>query len=222
MQQAAERAVAQGLKGRPAELQCALVAVDVTNGQIRAMVGGRDFSQSNYNRVFAARQPGSTFKPFMYSLALASGWTQADMLPCQEVEFAVSGSPPYKPTDYGDEPYHWRDFTLKEAVMKSDNVVAVTLNERLGPARVARHAENFGFTGIKPVLSLPLGSTEVTPVQMAAGYAVFANQGIYSTPYAIIKVVNAQGRVLEENRTQQRRAVSASNAYLITDMLTGV
>lgn len=222
MQQAAERAVAQGLKGRPADLQCALVAVDVTNGQIRAMVGGRDFSQSNYNRVFAARQPGSTFKPFMYSLALASGWTQADMLPCQEVEFAVSGSPPYKPTDYGDEPYHWRDFTLKEAVMKSDNVVAVTLNERLGPARVARHAENFGFTGIKPVLSLPLGSTEVTPVQMAAGYAVFANQGIYSTPYAIIKVVNAQGRVLEENRTQQRRAVSASNAYLITDMLTGV
>ena len=106
--------------------------------------------------------------------------------------------------------------------MKSDNVVAVTLNERLGPARVARHAENFGFTGIKPVLSLPLGSTEVTPVQMAAGYAVFANQGIYSTPYAIIKVVNAQGRVLEENRTQQRRAVSASNAYLITDMLMGL
>jgi len=222
MQQAAERAMAQGLKGRPADLQGALVAIDVSNGQIRAMVGGRDFSQSSYNRVFASRQPGSTFKPFMYSLALASGWTQADMIPCQEVEFSVPGNPPYKPTDFGDEPYHWRDFTLKEAVMKSDNVVAVTLNERLGPARVARHAANFGFTGIKPVLSLPLGSTEVTPLQMAAGYAAFANQGIYSTPYSIIKVLNANGTVLEENRTQQKRAVTVSNAYLITDMLTGV
>jgi 1A family penicillin-binding protein len=222
MQQAAERALAQGMKGRPEALQGALVAVDVSNGQIRAMVGGRDFTQSSYNRVFATRQPGSTFKPFMYSLALSSGWTQADMIPCEEVEFPVAGSPPYKPTDYGDEPYHWRDFTLKEAVMKSDNVVAVTLNERLGPARVARYAENFGFSGIKPVLSLPLGSTEVTPLQMAAGYAAFANKGVYSAPYSIIKVVDSNGKVMEENRTQQKRSVSVNTAYLITDMLTGV
>ncbi len=222
MQNAAERAMSEGMKGRPAGMQGALVAVDVSNGQIRAMVGGRDFASSGYNRAFATRQPGSTFKPFMYSLAISSGWTEADMIPCEEVEFEVPGSPPYKPTDYGNEPYHWRDFTLKEAVMKSDNVVAVTVNERLGPARVARHTQNFGFTNIKPVLSLPLGSTEVSPVQMAAAYSAFANKGIYSAPYSIIKVLNSNGRVLEEHRAQQKRAVSVENAYIITDMLTGV
>lgn len=222
MQRTAERAISDGLKNRPAGMQSALVALDVGSGQIRAMVGGRDFASSSYNRAFASRQPGSTFKPFMYSLAISSGWTEADMLPCKEVEFAVAGSPPYKPTDYGNEPYHWRDFTLKEAVMKSDNVVAVTLNERLGPARVARYTQNFGFSDIKPVLSLPLGSTEVTPLQMAAGYAAFANKGLYSTPYSIVRVQNAGGKVLEEHRPQQKRAVSAENAYIVTDMLTGV
>lgn len=222
MQNAAERAMAEGMKGKPNGLQGALVALDVSNGQIRALVGGRDFATSSYNRVFATRQPGSTFKPFMYSLAISSGWTESDMIPCEEVEFPVAGSPPYKPTDYGDEPYHWRDFTLKEAVMKSDNVVAVTLNERLGPARVARYTQNFGFSNIKPVLSLPLGSSEVTPLQMAAGYAAFANKGLYSTPYSIIRVQSPNGKVLEENRTQQKRAVSVENAYIVTDMLTGV
>jgi 1A family penicillin-binding protein len=222
MQSAANRALAEGLKGKPAELQAALVAIDPLSGQIRALVGGRDYTQSSYNRVFALRQPGSTFKPFMYSMAIASGWTAADLVPCEEVEFPVAGSEPYKPTDYGDEPYHWRDFTIKEAIMKSDNVVAVTVNQRLGPARVARYTENFGFSNIKPVLSLPLGSSEVTPVEIAAGYATFANGGIYSMPYSIVKVLSSNGTVLEENRPQQKRVVGADNAYVITDMLTGV
>lgn len=222
MQSAADRALAEGLKGKPAELQGALVAIDPSNGQIRALTGGRDYMQSSYNRVFALRQPGSTFKPFMYSMAIASGWTEADLVPCEEVEFPVAGSAPYKPTDYGAEPYHWRDFTIKEAVMISDNVVAVTVNQRLGPARVARYTENFGFSNIKPVLSLPLGSSEVTPLEIAAGYATFANGGIYSTPYSIVKVLSSNGTVLEENRPQQKRVIGVDNAYVITDMLTGV
>lgn len=222
LQAAASAAVKNGLKNQPAALQGAIVSLDVSTGQILAMVGGRSYTESSYNRVFATRQPGSTFKPFMYSLALGSGFTEANLVPCQEVEFPVRGQEPYRPQDYGDEPYHWRDFTLKEAVMVSDNVVAVQVNSWLGPARVARYAENFGFKNIRPVLSLPLGSSEVTPLQMAAGYATFANQGIYSEPYSVLKVVTADGRTLEENKPLQRRVIGADNAYIITDMLMGV
>lgn len=222
MQQAANQAVQEGMSSRDAELQVALVAIDPANGQIRALVGGRNYGSSTYNRVFSLRQPGSTFKPFMYSLAIARGMTAADMVPCEEIEFDVPGSEPYRPTDYGDEPYHWRDFTLKEAVMISDNVVAVTVNSWLGPAKAASYAETFGFKDIQPVLSLPLGSSEVSPLQMAAAYAVFANRGIYSEPAYVLKVVDKSGRVLEEARIRQQRVTTEENAYIITDMLKGV
>lgn len=222
MQKAANRAMTEGMSSRDSVLQAALVAVDPANGQIRALIGGRDYGSSTYNRVFAMRQPGSTFKPFMYSLAIARGMTEADMVPCEEIEFEVPGSEPYRPTDYGDEPYHWRDFTLKEAVMISDNVVAVQVNSWLGPEAVARYAETFGFEDIKPVLSLPLGSNEVTPLQMAAAYAVFANQGVYCEPRYILKVVDQSGRVLEESRLRQQRVTTPENAFIITDMLKGV
>jgi len=156
MQRAAEQACAAGMKSKDQEMQVALVALDTETGQIRAMLGGRDYSSSNYNRVYARRQPGSTFKPFMYSLAIDSGFTPASMLMCEETEYEIPGSPPYRPSDYGDDPYHWRPFTLKEALMISDNTIAVQLNYRLGPQQVARRAEQFGFEHIEPVLSLLL------------------------------------------------------------------
>jgi membrane carboxypeptidase/penicillin-binding protein len=80
------------------------------------------------------------------------------MITCEEVEFDIPGSAPYRPTDYGDQPYHWQDFTLKEAIMKSDNVVAVRLTDQLGVIAATQHARKFGFGNLKPVLSLPLGS----------------------------------------------------------------
>ncbi len=222
MQKAANTAYINTMQGQEKDLQAALVALDVRNGEIRALIGGRDYAASNYNRVFAQRQPGSTFKPFMYSLAIDWNYTAADMIMCEEVEFKLPNGDIYSPTDYGPEPYHWRKFTLKEAVTKSDNVVAVRLNDMLGPTNTAIHAENFGFSGIKPVLSLPLGANEVTPVNLAAAYAVFANQGIYCKPVFILKVVDSQGNVLEQNETISKRVIGANNAYIITDMLKGV
>jgi len=222
MQKAANKAYMEVMKDREKDLQAALVAMDVSSGHIRALIGGRDFTASSYNRVFAKRQPGSTFKPFMYSLAIAWGFRASDMMMCEEVEFELPNGDIYRPKDFGDEPYHWREFTLKEAVMKSDNVIAVRLNNILGPENTARYAGKFGFTGIKPVLSLPLGSSEVTPMDMAAAYSVFANQGIYSKPVFILKVVDKNGNVLEENKVMQRQAIGADNAYIITDMLKGV
>lgn len=222
MQKSANEAYAKGMKDRDPDLQAALVALDVKTGEIRALIGGRDFNRSNYNRVFARRQPGSTFKPFMYSLAMDSGLTPASMLECEEISYPVAGQPDYRPEDYGDEPYHWRSFTIKEAIMISDNVIAVRVNNQLGPQAVASHAEKFGFPAIQPVLSLPLGSTEVSPLELCAGYAVFANQGLYSRPVSILKVVDRKGAVLEEARPTSRRVVDQENAYIITNMLEGV
>lgn len=222
MQKAANNAYNEGMKNRDPLLQAALVAVDVSNGQIRALIGGRNFSASSYNRVYSNRQPGSTFKPFMYSLAMESGFTPASMIKCEEIKYNLSDGSEYVPTDYGSEPYHGKEFTLKEAVMISDNVVAVQVNDILNPKNTARYAEKFGFADIKPVLSLPLGSNEVKTIDMAAGYSVFANQGIYSEPQFILKVVDNQGQTLESNQANQKRIISSENAYIVTNMLQGV
>ena len=222
MQRAANLAVQNGMQNRPADLQTALVAVDTANSQIRALVGGKNYRASQLNRVYAKRQPGSTFKPFVYSLAIQQGWRAADQIMCEEVEFKVAGSPTYRPTDYGKKPYHWKDFTLKEAVMISDNVIAVRLNEWVGPQNAARHAEKFGFGNLEAVLSLPLGSNAVRPVDMAAGYAVFANGGSYTPPSYILRIEDQDGNVLEEKKAAPQRIISQENAYIITNMLNGV
>lgn len=222
LQKAANTSMQEGLKEYPDNLQAALVALDVRNGQIRALVGGRNYRTSNYNRVFSLRQPGSTFKPIIYSLAIETGFTAADRVSCDEVKYELPNGDIYIPTDYGKEPYHWRDFTLKEAIMKSDNVIAVKINSWLNPATTAKYGENFGFKDLKPILSLPLGSIEATPLQMAAAYGVFANQGIYSEPIFLLKVVDNTGKVLEDNQVKQREVISPENAYIITNMLQGV
>jgi len=222
MQQAANKAYLEGMKNQNPNLQLALAALDVSSGQIRALVGGRDFNASGYNRAFSYRQPGSTFKPFVYSLAIEQGLTAASLIKCEEREYELSNGDTYKPSDYGDEPYHWRDFTLKEAIAISDNVVAVALTDSLGVNEAAAYAKQFGFNNIKPVLSLPLGSNEVSPVDLAAGYSVFANQGFYNAPSYLLKVIDRDGNVLENKLPNEKMVVSAENAYIITNMLTGV
>jgi 1A family penicillin-binding protein len=224
MQRKAQQAYDEVLSSQNDELQAALVAVDPSNGHIRAMIGGRDFVTAPFNRaVDSKRQPGSAFKPFLYSKAIDVGLTAADMIMCEPVSFPQKGAPDYAPTDYGDEGYHYRPFTLKEAIMVSDNVVSVRLNEAVGPERTAEHARKFGFEGpIKPYLSLALGTSEVSPLEMASAYGVFANDGRLVTPVAVLKVTDADGRVLETNEPQTEQIISPQNAYITTDMLTGV
>lgn len=222
MQKAANQSYLQGVKDFPSDLQAALVAVDPANGYIKALIGGRDFAQAPYNRVLAERQPGSTFKPFMYSLGIDYGLTQADMFMCDEYEYKLENGQIYKPTDYGDKPFHYRSLTLREAMARSDNVIAVKVNEILGPQAVASHVAVFGFQGVKPLLSLPLGSKEVKPLDMAAAYGVFASGGIYCQPMYIISIKDRRGRILEQNQIHQQRVISESTAYIITDMLKAV
>lgn len=224
MQQKAQAAYDEVMSGQNDELQAALVAVDPSNGHIRAMIGGRDFVTAPFNRaVDSKRQPGSAFKPFLYSKAIDMGLTAADMIMCEPVSFSQKGSPDYTPTDYGDEGYHYRPFTLKEAIMVSDNVVSVRLNEAVGPENTADHAGKFGFEGpIKPYLSLALGTSEVSTLEMASAYGVFANGGRLVKPLAVLKVTDIDGRVLENNEPQAKQVISPQNAYITTDLLTGV
>ncbi|NLW44906.1 MAG: PBP1A family penicillin-binding protein [Syntrophomonadaceae bacterium] len=224
MQRKAQEAYDAVMSGQDEELQAALVAIDPRNGHIRALIGGRDYATAPFNRaVDSKRQPGSAFKPFLYSKAIDVGLTAADMIMCEPVTFPVSGSKNYTPTDYGDEGYHYRAFTLKEALMVSDNVVSVRLNEAVGPENTAEHALKFGFAGpIKPYLSLALGTSEVSPLEMASAYGVFANGGRMVKPVAVLKVTDSDGRVLETHEPREQQVISPQNAYIITDMLTGV
>lgn len=222
MQQAGEAALSRGLEKMDRDLEAALVALEPATGKIRAMVGGRDPGRSALNRATLRSQPGSAFKPFLYAAALENGYTAAITLVCDPVEFPQPNAIPYRPEDYGGG-YHYKPFTMKEALIISDNVVAVKLNDRVGPQRVISYAKKMGIKSpLRPYLSLALGTSEVTPLEMAAAYACFANQGISSQPYFISRIKDPTGKVLDENFPSQKRAIDEKTAYIVTDMLKGV
>ena len=223
MQHAAEKAMEEVLGGQDPELEAALVAMDVETGYIKALVGGRDYRKSQFNRAINPRQPGSAMKPFLYAAAIAKGYTEASLIKCEPVEYQLPGEETYKPGDYGDTPYHYRNFTLKEALKISDNVVAVRLNSILGPESMAETANSMGIdTNLPPYLSLPLGTIEVSPLEIATAYSTLANQGLRIKPIYITKVVDRNGQVLLENNPEQEIVMDKSTAYILTDMMESV
>jgi len=224
MQAAAEESFKNGLAGRDPALEGALVAIDPANGYIKAMVGGRDFSRSQFNRaVQAKRQPGSAFKPFLYTAAIDLGYTQGSTLTCEPAEFPQGGRSSYKPSDYGANPYHYRPFTLKEALAVSDNVVSVKLANEVGVHNMIDYAHKMGIKSeLRPYLSLALGTSEVTPLELAGAYGTLASMGVRTEPVMILKIVDRNGKVLEENKPVKERAIPRITAYLVTDMLTAV
>lgn len=222
MQEAAEGALTEGLAGRDPLLEGALAAVDPRTGAVRALVGGRDYSRSQFNRALAKSQPGSTFKPFLYAAAVDRGYTAGSTIVCEPVSYREPGGADYRPRDFQGD-YHYRPFTLKEALYTSDNVVAVKLNHQVGPAVAASYAQRLGVESeIRPYLSLPLGTSEVTPLEMARAFGTLANKGIKAEPYYIEKVVDSTGRTLEEHRSGFEQVLDEKTAYIITDMLTAV
>lgn len=224
MQKAAENSFNNGLAGRKSSLEGALVAIDPTNGYIKAMVGGRDFTRSKFNRaVQAHRQPGSAFKPFLYTAAIDRGYTQGNTITCEPLEFPEGNGRIYKPTDYGTTPYHYRPFTLREALATSDNVVAVKLAGEIGPAAIIEYAKKMGITSnLRPYLSLALGTSEVTPLELTNAYGTLASGGIKNQSLLILKIVDKNGKVLEENKPRPERVISGTTAFLVTDMLASV
>lgn len=225
MQDAAEQALTEVIAGSPKpDVEGALVAIDPTNGYIKALVGGRDFSQSKFNRALQAkRQPGSSFKPFLYTAAIDRGYLATHIFMCEPTAYPQPDGSVYQPADYGDEPYHYRPFTLKEALMVSDNTVSVKLNHEMGPSVMVDYAHRLGIeSNLRPYLSLALGTSEVSVVEMARAYGPLANGGILTRPFYLLKIVDHYGRVLEEHRPQLSQVLDPVTAYIVTDMLKGV
>lgn len=192
--------------------QAALVALDPKTGAVLAMIGGRNYAESQLNRAIdAQRQPGSVFKPFVYAAALESGLSPLTTFRDAPQEFTYAGNQKYRPSNYGGG-FSMREVPLRTGLIKSLNVVTVDVALHTGLARVANTALRFGLPRPTPYPALALGTTEVTPLQMAAAYAAFANGGMKIQPQAEIdNAVNGQEQV-----------ITPATAFMITDMLTGV
>lgn len=236
MQRAAEAAVEQGLlaiektlprrkNAEPEEpLQAALVAIDPTNGHVLAMVGGRDFVKSSYNRAtLAKRQPGSAFKPFIYAAAVEGGLGPDDLIEGlyepDEPENAA-----WSPDDeHFDENFYDTDaVTLREGLRLSSNRAAVRLMETVGVRKAVRAASAFGFGDLPVVPSVALGSGEVTVTSITSAYGAFANRGAVYPTTLIRRVEDADGQVLFEGQALPLQAIRPMTAYLMADMLRGV
>src|SRR5215210_1481051 len=200
-------------------LQAALVAIDPQTGAVRALVGGRDFAQSPYNRATQARrQPGSAFKPFVYAAALEAGYGPDDKIDRLDEPLQLASA------TWSPEDEHVSDssLTLREALRVSSNRAAVRLLDEVGLQRTLTTARAFGFENLPNVPSVALGSGEVTLDEMTAGFAAFANGGLVSRPFVIRRVVDHNGAVLYDHDEPARRAMAPDNAYRLADMLADV
>lgn len=221
LQQAAERALATTLPHQ-GNLQAALVALDPQTGAIRALVGGRDFTTSPYNRVFAERQPGSAFKPILYSAALMHGWTPARQVDSEKTTFLFDAFKLYTVHDYGDF-YAERPLTLREAIARSDNVYAVTTNLAVGPDEVIRLARKMGISSpLRPYPSLALGVFPTSPIQLASAYAVLANGGWRVHPYTVAEVRAARAHEVWQTQVDRTRVLPTQLSFQMSDLLTSV
>ncbi len=204
-------------------LQGALVAVDPRNGYIRALVGGRDWNQSNFNRaVQAKRQPGSAFKPFVYAAAVDNGFRPTDIVIDEPVSFPGGGDGKlYEPQNY-DHQYRGA-VTLRYALQQSINIPAIKLLRKVGTSLVASYARRMGIKSpLGQNLSLALGSSEVNLLELTSAYAVFANRGIRTEPLYILKVEDRNGTVLEKNSPRPTEVLSEETAGVMTSMLQSV
>lgn len=211
------------------EVEGAFVALEPHTGAIRALVGGFDFGKNKFNHVTQAwRQPGSSFKPFIYSAALEKGFTPATMVNDAPIFFsaAKTGGQPWEPKNY-DSRYDG-PMTVRTGLNKSKNMISIRLLEAVGPQFGQEWVTHFGFDADKhpPYLTMALGAGSVTPMQMATGYAVFANGGRRVNPWLIARVTDHKGRVLSEYRPQQLaqlpQAIPARNAFIMNSLLQDV
>jgi len=203
-------------------VQGALIAIDPPTGDIVAMVGGRDFTDSHFNRaVQAKRQPGSAFKVFVYTAGVESGMTASDICVDEPITIPVPGSEDYKPQNYDGE--FRGEVLVRDALAHSVNVPAVRMLLRFGPKATIECARRLGVASpLRAVPSLALGSFEVTLLEMTSAFAVFADGGIRATPRSILRVEDRDGNVLEESKPHLASALDPKTAYIMTSLLESV
>jgi len=201
--------------------QGALIALDNATGEIKAMVGGRDFSESKFNRATQAlRQVGSSFKPYVYTAVIDQGGSPDDTVLDAPITFE-SGSTPYTPHNY-DEKFEGT-ITLRRALAQSRNIPTLRLADRIGIKTVIDYARRFGITSnLPPYLPVALGAAEVTLLEQTSAYSVFPNDGVRLVPRYITKVTDYDGRVLEEDFPEVKDVISSRTARIMTGMLQEV
>ena len=211
------------------EVEGAFVAVDPRDGAVKAMVGGFDFGKNKFNHVTQAwRQPGSSFKPFIYSAALEKGFAPATVINDAPLFFdgGTTGGQPWEPKNY-DGTFEG-PMSMRRALMKSKNMVSIRLLQSIGTRYAQDWITNFGFERTKHPAYLPmaLGSGSVTPMQMATAYAVFANGGYRVNPYLVTRITDHRDKVLVETQppllNETMRAIPQRNAYIMDSLLQSV
>ena len=203
------------------DVQGALLAIDSSTGEIKAMVGGRDFDRSKFNRATQAlRQVGSSFKPYVYTAAIDQGATPEDAVLDAPATFMTS-SGPYTPHNY-DEKFEGA-ITLRQALAQSRNIPAVTLAQQLGIKTVIGYTRRFGISEhIPPYLPVALGAVELTLLEHTSAFSTFPNDGVRALPHYIVKVTDYDGRVLEQDYPIVRDVISVRTARIMTSMLRDV
>jgi penicillin-binding protein 1A len=203
-------------------VQGAMVAIEPHTGYIRALVGGYDFSRSQFNRATqAVRQPGSAFKPIIYATAVHKGISPARVMVDAPIVHEQSDGKLWKPANYDGN--FWGSITLAEALAHSRNIVAIKLLEAVGVKNVVEYAKRLGIKSpMAPTLALGLGASGLTPLELTTAYNVFASQGVYYNPVAVKWVEDADGQVLEKYHALGERVLSEQQAFVMTSMLQGV
>ena len=211
------------------EVEGAFVALDPRNGSIKALVGGFDFAKNKFNHVTQAwRQPGSSFKPFIYSAALEKGFTPGTVVNDAPLFFdaGITGGQPWEPKNY-DGTFDGQ-MSLRTGLKKSKNMVSIRILQSIGAPYAQEWLTHFGFEAEKhpAYLTMALGAGSVTPLQMATAYSVFANGGYRVSPYLIAKVTDQRGKVLLETKPtvldESSRAITARNAFIMDSLLQEV
>ncbi len=241
LQRAAEEAVRMGMQNvdqllrkknkktpvEPGQPQVALIALDPRTGEIKALVGGRDYGSSQLNHVRAMRQPGSVFKPFVYATALETAlsggdqiFTPASIVDDSPTSFAFAGKT-YQPANFGHE--FMGQVTLRTALAHSLNVATVSLAEQVGYAKVVAMAHRAGLNeAIKPTPSVALGAYETTPLEIAGAYTMFANHGSRVSPATVSLVRAGNGTVLFQHKTDPQPELDPRVDYLVVNMMQEV
>jgi penicillin-binding protein 1A len=200
----------------------AILAIDNRTGQIKAMVGGWSFGRSKFNRaVQAYRQLGSTFKPIVYTAAIDRGFTPTSLLLDAPVSYSAGNGQIYSPHNY-DHTFEG-SITLRHALEESRNVPAIKMMDTLGPKNVIALAKRFGFEeDFPPYLPIALGAGDGTLLEVTSAYTVFPNQGVRMKPFEIVRVMDRDGNLLEENRAEPVDVIRADTAFMMTNLLSGV
>jgi penicillin-binding protein 1A len=203
-------------------VQGALVALEPHTGYLRALVGGYDFSRSQFNRATQAiRQPGSAFKPIIYATAIQRGFSPARVMVDAPIVHEQADGKVWKPSNYDGN--FWGSITLAEALAHSRNIIAIKLLEAVGVKNVVEYAKRMGIRNpMTPTLALGLGASGLTPLELTTAYNVFASQGVRHDAVAVRWVEDAEGQVLEKHAALGERVMSEQQAFVMTSMLQGV